>query len=177
MIKKENLSDERSYESGAEEPVQSTSFVKFKAKQSAIPKCTSASAITKNICREMTYLHKKDEEKVDKYRYMTLDQDRKRREDIGRYEAPCTSTPGVYEQPATQERHPVLGALPNAENLMATDNQYDDVLMQSENSSDPGSGGYKEPDVVNSERPVPGRSRFQRVTSATGETSDHQTLR
>ena len=98
---------------------------------------------------------------------MTLDEDRKRREDIGRYEAPCTSTDGVNERPAAQDIHSALEA---------TDIE-DDVLIESENSSVPDEPGYEEPDVVNSERPpVPGRSHSQRVTSTPRDTSLYQEL-
>ena len=132
---------------------------------------TSATAAIKNISVEMTYLHKKDEEKVDKYRYMTLDEDRKRREDIGRYEAPCAPSTGDNERPAPKERHSTLEATSTA------DNEHDDVLIESENSSVPDEPGYEEPDVVKSERPpVPGRSHSRRVTSTPGETSVYQEL-
>ena len=159
------------HESGDEKPIPCTSLDKFNTKMPLAKESTSASTATKDISIEMTYLHKKNEEKVDKYRYMTLDEDSKRREDIGRYEAPCTSADGVYERPAAQERHSALEA------SSAADNEYDDVLIESENSSVPDARGYEEPDVVNSERPpVPGRSHSQQVTSTPGETSVYQEL-
>ena len=157
--------------SSPEEPTPCTSFDKFNIKRPLAKESTSASAATKNINIEMTYLHKKDEEKVDKYRYMTLDQDSKRREDIGRYEVLCTSTTGVNERPDAQERHSTLEANSTA------DSEYDDVLIESENSSVPDASGYEEPDVVNSERPpVQGRSHARQVTSTQGETSVYQEL-
>ena len=171
MIKKDNLSVEGHHEVGDEEPIPCTSLDKFNTKMPLAKESTSASAATRNVSIEMTYLHKKNEEKVDKYRYMTLDEDSKRREDIGRYEAPCTSADGVNEHPAAQERHSALEA------SSAADNEYDDVLIESENSSIPDAPGYEEPDVVNSERPpVPGRSHSRRVTSTPGETSVYQEL-
>ena len=174
MIEKEKLSDEGQQKSRTEEPMPSTSLEKFNTQMPKYPftkGITSASAATKNISIEMTYLHKKDEEKVDKYRYMTLDEDSKRREDIGRYEAPCTSADGANEHPAAQERHSAQEA------SSAADNEYDDVLIESEISSVPDASGYEEPDVVNSERPpVPRRSHSQRVTSTPGDTSVYQEL-
>ena len=171
MIKKDNLSEKGHHEVGDEEPKPCTSLDKFNTKMPLAKESTSASAATKNISIEMTYLHKKNEEKVDKYRYMTLDEDRKRREDIGRYEALCTSTAEVNERHAAQESHSSLQA------TTATDNEYDDVLIESENSSVPDASGYEEPDVVNSEPPpVPGRSHSQQVTSTPGETSVYQEL-
>ena len=171
MIKKDNLSEKGHHEGGDEEPIPCTSLDKFNTKMPLAKEGTSVSAATKNISIEMTYLHKKDEEKVDKYWYMTLDEDSKRREDIGRYEALCTSTDGVNERPAAQERHSDLEA------TSAADKKYDDVLIESENSSVPDASGYEEPDVVNSERPpVPGRSHSRRVTSTPGETSVYQEL-
>ena len=149
MIKKDNLSEKGHHEVGDEEPIPCTSLDKFNTKMPLAKESSSASTATKNINIEMTYLHKKNEEKVDKYRYMTLDKDSKRREDICRYEAPCTST----------------------------DNEYDDVMIESENSSVPDASGYEEPDVVNSERPpVPERSHSRRVTSTPGDTSVYKEL-
>ena len=101
---------------------------------------------------------------------MTLDQDRKRREDVGRYEASCVSTHRVNEQPPS-----------------AADDEYDEVMIESENSSAvssgrykvpdkahlgrpsvPPPGGYEEPDVIDSEQPpTPGSNRSRSVTSAT----------
>ena len=171
MIEKEKPSDEGQQKSGTEEPMLFTSLDKLNTKRPIAIESTSASAATKNISVEMTYLHKKDEGKVDKYRYMTLDEDSKRREDIGRYEALCTSTAEVNERHAAQESHSDLEA------TSAADDQYDDVLIESESSSAASSGGYEEPDVVNSERPpVPGRSHSRRVTSTPGETSVYQEL-
>ena len=171
MIEKEKSSDESQQKSGPEEPTPCTSLDKFNTKMPLTKESISASAARKNIIVEMTYLHKKDEEKVDKYRHMPLDQDSKRREDIGRYKAPCTPTNGVNGQPAAQERHSALEA------SSAADNEYDDVLIESENSSVPEASGYEEPDVMNSERPpVPGRSHSRRVTSTPGETSVYQEL-
>ena len=171
MIKKDNLSEKSHHEVGDEEPIPCTSLDKFNIKRPFTKGITSASAATKNISVEMTYLHKTNEENVDKYRYMTLDEDSKRREDIGRYEAPCASANGVNERPAARERHSALEA------SSAADNEYDDVLIESENSSVPDASGYEEPDVVNSERPpVPGRSHSRRVTSTPGETSVYQEL-
>ena len=144
----------------------------FCAKQPCGPGSSSVLGVTQNI--EMTYLHKKDDEKVDKYRYMTLDQDRKRREDLGRYEAPCTSSTCINEQPPAQESHSALGATCAAESLLNTDDAYDEVMTENGNSSDTSGGGYEEPDVVNLEQPqVPERSP-QRATS--GEISDYQEL-
>ena len=92
---------------------------------------------------------------------MTLDQDSKRREDIGRYEAPCPSTTGVSVRPAAQESH----------SSSIADNEYDDVLTESEKSSVPDARGYEGPDVVNSQRPpVPRRSHSRQATTP-GETS------
>ena len=171
MIEKEKLSEKGHHEVGDEEPIPCTSLDKFNTKMPLAKESTSASAATRNISIEMTYLHKKNEEKVDKYRYMPLDQDSKRREDIGRYEEPCTSTDVVNERSAAQERHSTLEA------SSAADNEYDDVLIESENSSVPDARGYEEPDVANSERPpVPGRSHSRRVTSTPGETSVYQEL-
>ena len=171
MIKKDNLSEKSHHEVGDEEPIPCTSLDKFNTKMPLAKEGTSASAATRNISIEMTYLHKKNEEKVDKYQYMTLDEDSKRREDIGRYEAPCTSTTGVNVRPAARERHSALEA------SSAADNEYDDVLIESENSSVPDASGYEEPDVVNSERPpVPPRSQSRRETSTPGETSVYQEL-
>ena len=154
-----------------EEPIPYTSLDKFNTKMPLAKESTSASTATKNISIEMTYLHEKNEGKVDKNRYMPLDQDSKRREDIDRYEAPCTSTTRVHERPATQESHSSLEA------TSAGGNEYDDVLIESENSSVPDASGYEEPDVVNSERPpVPGRSHSRQVTSTQGETSVYQEL-
>ena len=148
MVYKENVSGEGPHESRAEEPMSLT-FVKFKPKRFSVQEGTSVSAVTKNINIEMTYLHKKDEEKVDKYRYMTLDEDRKRREDMGRYKSlsvPCMSSVNA------RESHSASGASPASENLN-TDDEYDQVMTENENSSDPEAGGYDEPEVVNSERP------------------------
>ena len=171
MIKKDNLSEKGHHEVGDEEPIPCTSLDKFNTKMPLAKESTSASEATRNISIEMTYLHKKNEEKVDKYRYMTLDEDSKRIEDIGRYDAPCTSADGVNERPAAQERHSALEA------SSAADNEYDDVLIESENSSVPEASGYEENDVVNSERPpVQGRSHSRRVTSTPGETSVYQEL-
>ena len=159
------------HEGEDEEPMPCTSLDKFKTKSPLAKESTSALVATKNISIEMTYLHKKDEEKVEKYRYMSLDQDQKRRENIGRYEALCTSTAEVNERLAAQESHSA------SEPTSAADNEYDDVLIESENSSDKSPVGYEEPDVVNSERPpVPGRSHSRRVTSTPGETSVYQEL-
>ena len=111
------------HECGDEKPIPCTSLDKINTKMLLAKESMSASAATKNISIEMTYLHKKDEEKVDKYRYMTLDEDSKRREDLGRYDAPCTSSTGVNVRPAAQE---CLFALDS------TSSEYDDV-------------GYEEP--------------------------------
>ena len=171
MIEKEKSTDEGQQKSGPEERLPSTTLEKFNTKIPFAKESTSASAATKNISVEMTYLHKKNEEKVDKYRYMPLDQDSKRREDIGRYEAPCTSTDGVNVRLSAQERHSAQEA------SSAADNEYDDVLIESENSSVPDARGYEEPDVVNSERPpVPERSHSRRVTSTPVDTSVYQEL-
>ena len=154
----------------------SLKFVTFEAECFPAKKSTSASAATKNINIEMAYLHKKDEEKVDKYRYMTLDQDSKRREDLGRYKSlsvPCMSSVRVNDRESRSDS----GASPASENPFNTDQEYDEVMTENEISSDTCPGGHEEPDVVNSERPpVPGRSQSQRVTSATGETSVYQEL-
>ena len=142
----------------------------FSAKHPCGPGSSSVLGVTQNI--EMTYLHKKDDEKVDKYRYMTLDQDRKRREDLGRYEVPCTSSTCVNEQPPAQESHSALGATSAAESLLNTDDAYDEVMTENGNSSETSGGGYEEPDVVNLERPpVPGRSP---QPATPGEISDYQ---
>ena len=155
IIKNEKSSDEVQHESGAEELMSCTSSAKINSELFLV-----GLGATPKISIEMTYLHKKDEEKVEKYRCMSLDDDLRRREDISRYETPCASTAEVNERPAAQENH-----------------QYDDVLIESENSSVPDARGYEEPDVVNSERPpVPGRSHSQRVTSTPGETSVYQEL-
>ena len=146
----------------------------FYAKQPSGPEGSSVSRVTSNI--EMTYLHKKDEEKVDKYRYMTLDQDRKRREDLGRYEALCASSTCVIEHSPANENHSAILATSGAENLLntCTDDACVEVMTENGNSSDASGGDYEEPDVVNSERPpVPGRSP-QGVTP--GEISDYQEL-
>ena len=145
MIQKEILSDVDTNESAAEQPM-SFALVKFEAERFPAPKSTSGSAVTKNTNIEMTYLHKKDEEKVDKYRYMILDQDSKRREDLGRYKSlpvPCVSSVNARESSSSSR------AGPPAENLLNTD-EYDEVMTENENSSP---GGYEEPGVVNSERP------------------------
>ena len=169
MIQKEILSDAGTNESAAEQSI-SFAFVKFEAERFPPPKSTSGSAVTKNTSIEMTYLHKKDEEKVDKYRYMTLDQDGKRREDLGRYKSlsvPCMSSVNARESSSTS------GASPASENLLNT-HEYDEVMTENENSSP---GAYEEPDVVNSERPpVPGRSHSRRVTSTRGEISVDEEL-
>ena len=171
MIKNEELSEKGLHEVGDEEPIPCTSLDKFNTKMPLAKESTSASTATTNISIEMTYLHKKNEGKVDKNRYMPLDQVSKRSEDIGRYEAPCTSTTGVNERPASQERHSTLDA------SSAADNEYDDVLIESENSSVPGASGYEEPDMVNSELPpVPGRIHSRRVTSTPQDTSVYQEL-
>ena len=62
---------------------------------------------------------------------------------------------------------------------MHTDDDYDDVVKESENSSEPDSGDYEEPDVLDSEQPsVPERSGSQGLTtdetSTSGETSVYQ---
>ena len=150
---KQKSSDEDQHESVPEEPVACTT------------ERSSASRATLNI--EMTYLHKKDEEKVEMCRYMTLDDDAKRMEDIGRYEAPCTSTAGVSERPAVREGHLALGVTPNAENFPNTDDEYDEVMTESENSSDSTLEGYEEPDAL---RVTTG------ATSTPGETSVYQEL-
>ena len=194
MIQRENVSDEGPHESRDEQPMPFT-FVKFEAKHFAAQKPHSVSAATKNISIEMTYLHKKDEEKVDKHRYMTLDQDSKRREDLGRYKAlsvPCMSSVVTKVRESSSES----GASPASENIILNTDEYDEVVTENENSSGTCPGGYEEPDVVNSEQPpvpppggyeehdvvnseqppVPGRSRSQRATSTTGETSVYQEL-
>ena len=169
MIQKEILSDVDTNESAAEQPM-SFALVKFEAERFPAQKGTSGSAVTKNTSIEMTYLHKKDEEKVDKYRYMTLDEDRKRREDLGRYKSlsvPCMSSVNARESSSSSR------ASPAAENLLNT-HEYDEVMTENKNSSP---GGYEEPGVVNSERPpVPGRSHSRRVTSTRGETSVYEEL-
>ena len=166
MIKNEKSSDEVQHGSGAEELMSCTFSAKFNSELSPF-----GLGATPKISIEMTILHKKDEEKVDKYRYMILDDDLKRREDEGRYETPCTLTAEVNERPAAQESHSSLEA------TSATDNKYDDVLIESENSSIPDASGYEDPNVVNIERPpVPGRSHSRRVTSTQGETSVYQEL-
>ena len=142
-----------------------------KENEKPVPCKASVLGVTPNI--EMTYLHKKDEEKVDKYRYMTLDEDRKRREDLGRYEALCASSTCVNVQPPAQESNSALGSTSAAENLN-TDDTFDEVMPNNENSSDASGGDYEEPDVVNLEGPpVPGRSP-QGVTPR--EISDYQEL-
>ena len=171
MIEKEKLSEKGPHEGADEVPTPCTYLDKFNIKRPLTKESISVSAISKSISVEMTYLHKKDEEKVDKYRYMPLDQDSKRREDIGRYKALCTPTNGVNERPGAQERH----STPEASS--AADNDYDDVWIESENASVPDARGYEEPDEMNSERPpVPERSHSQRVTSTPGETSVYQEL-
>ena len=170
MIEKEKLSEKGHHEVGDEEPISCRSLDKF-IKRPLTKESISVSAASKSFSVEMTYLHKKDEERVDKYRYMPLDQDSKRREDIGRYKAPCTPTNGVNERPAAQERHSTLEA------SSAADNEYEDVLIESENSSVPDASGYEDIDVFNSELPpVPERSHSRRVTSTPGETSVYQEL-
>ena len=174
---KKRSSYEDQHESVPEEPVACTT-AKLTAKLRPAPERSSPSTATLNI--EMTYLHKKDEEKVEMCRYMTLDDDAKRMEDLDRYEAPCyhgTSTAGVSERPAAHEGHLALGVTPNAENFLNTGDEYDEVMTESENSSDTSPVGYEDPDVVNSERPsVLGRSYSRRVTSATGETPVYEEL-
>ena len=169
-MQQENLSDEGPNESRAEQPMSFT-FVKFEAEGFPAQKSTSASAATKNVSIEMTYLHKKDEKKVDKYHYMTLDQDSKKREDLGRYTSlsvPCMSS--VIARKSSS----ISGASPASENLN-TDDEYDEVMTENENSSGTSPDGYEEPDVVNSVLPPVQGSHSQRVTSA-GETSVHQEL-
>ena len=134
----------------------------FNTKRLLAKESMSASGATKNISIEMTYLHKKDEEKVDKYRYMTLDEDSKRREDLGRCDAPCTSSTGVNVRPAAQECRFALDS---------TSSEYDDVVIESTNSSDTSPGGYEE------RPPVPGRSHSRWETSTQGETSVYQELK
>ena len=82
MIKNEELSEKGHHEVGDEKPIPCTSLDKFNTKMPLAKEGTSASTATKNISIEKTYLHKKNEEKVDKNRYMPLDQDSKRTEDI-----------------------------------------------------------------------------------------------
>ena len=161
---------------------------RFIAEQLISRECSSALGATPNISIEMTYLHKQDEEKVD----------HKRREYRVLYKAPCTSSDMINERRPSLEISSALGVTSAAEDLMDTDDdEYDDVLIENEISSDTSPGGYEEPDVVNSERPpvtppdgyeeidvvnperspVPGRSHSRRVTSNPGETSFYQELR
>ena len=149
-------------ECGDEKPIPCTSLDKFNTKRLLAKESMSASGATKNISIEMTYLHKKDEEKVDKYRYMSLDEDRKRREDLGRCDAPCASSTGVNVRPAAQECRFALDS---------TSSEYDDVVIESTNSSDTSPGGYEE------RPPVPGRSHSRWETSTQGETSVYQELK
>ena len=166
MINDEKSSDEVQHESGAEELMSCKSSTKFNSELSHV-----SLGATPKLSIEMTYLHKKDEEKVEKYRYMSLDDDLRRREDIGRYEMPCTSTAEVNERPDAQESHSSL------ETTSIADNEYDDVLTESEKSSVPDARGYEGPDVVNSQRPpVPRRSHSRQATSTPGETSVYQEL-
>ena len=177
MVKKEKSSDEGQQKSGTKNPMTD----KFNAGQSTTAENSFALGVTTNIeSIEMEYLHKKDEEKVEKYRYMTLGEDSKRREDIGRYKSlsvPCMSSVNARESSSAS------GASPVSENLLNTEDEYDEVMTENESSVGyerppvPPSGGYEEPDVVNSERPpAPGRNCSQQVTSTTGETSVYQEL-
>ena len=179
MVKKEKSSDEGQQKSGTKKPMPD----KFNAGQSTAAENSSALGVTTNIeSIEMEYLHKKDEEKVEKYRYMTLDEDSKRREDIGRYKSlsvPCMSSAWAN----TRESCSTSGKSPASENLLNTEDEYDEVMTENESSVGyerppvPPSCGYEEPDVVNSERPpVTGRNRSQQVTSTTGDTSVYQEL-
>ena len=157
--KKENLSDEGPDESRQEEPMLFTS-VKFEAEPSPAEKSISASAVAKNISIEMTYLHKKDEENVDNYQVLTIDDEVKRKENVSQHEAlptPCISSTAVIKAP-DQECSSASGASATSENLMNTD-EFDEVITENENPSDASKGGYEEPLVVNSERlsvPPPG---------------------
>ena len=171
MINKGKSSDEVKHESGPKEPCTTSDW--SNAERSLAPERCSNTRI------EMTYLHKKDEEKVGKYRYMSLDQDRKRREDTCRYEAPCTSH-SVHEWlPTSASSHsPVLTG---AENLLNTDEEYDEVKTESENSSDTSPGSYEEPHEAHSgQPPVPGGSRSPVAApgeiSTPGETAVYQEL-
>ena len=151
----------------------------FDAKQ---PPASGSSSVLGVAHIETTYLHKMDEEKVDKYRYMTLDEDAKAKEGLGRYKTlsvPCTSSDGVNELPPSRESGSDPGATSAAENLMHTDDDYDDVVIESENSSEADPGDYEEPDVLDSEQPpVPERRGSQGLTpdqtSTSGETSVYQ---
>ena len=151
----------------------------FHAKE---PPASGSSSVLGVAHIEMTYLHKMDKENVDKYRYMTIDEDAKAKEGLGRYKAlsvPCTSSDGVNELPPSRESGSDPGATSTAENLMHTDDDYDDVVIESENSSEADPGDYEEPDVLNSEQPpLPERSGSQGLTpgetSTSGETSVYQ---
>ena len=165
----------------------------FNVEWPLVPESSSAFGSTKNINVKMTY--KKGEEKVDMNRYMILDDDLKRREDLGRYKSlsvPCSSAGRGNELSPAREGDSASGANSAAETLLNTDDEYDDVLIENENSdqdeyeepdevhsghpSVPPSVGYEEPDVINSEQPpTPGSNRSPSVTSAT--TSFYQELK
>ena len=181
-IEEEKSADEGHIESGTEEPMpcRPTSSAKFNALLSPAPESSSALGVTLNIM--MTCFTKNGEKKVEMCRYMSLDHNVRRVEEQGRYEAPMpgTCSTGVYELPSAQESSNALRAAPTAENLN-TDDDYDDVMTENENSTDVSPSGYEEPDVVNTEPPpVPERRQFPRMTdsatSTRGETSVCQEL-
>ena len=159
-VKKENLSDEGPNESRQEEPMLFTS-AKSEAENFPAQKSICATAAAKSIGIEMTYLHKKDEEKIDNYQVLTIDDEVNRNENVNQHEelpTPCISSTGVIKAPPDQECSSASGASATSENLIDTD-EYDEVIAESENPSDASKGGYEEPLVVNSERlsvPPPG---------------------
>ena len=150
----------------------------------------SALGSTMNINIKMTYMHKKSKEKVERCQYMTIDDCTERKEDLGRYEAlsvPCTSAAGGIEWSPARER-----TTSAAETVINTDEDYDDVMIENENSdqdeyeepdeahsgrqqvSPPGC--YEEPDVISSEQlHTPGSNRSPSGTPAT--TSVYQELK
>ena len=152
--KKENLSDEGPNERRQEEPMLFTS-AKFEAENSPAQESICATAAAKSIGIEMTYLHKKDEEKIDNYQVLTIDDEVNRNENVNQHEelpTPCISSKGVIKALPDQECSSASGASATSENLIDTD-EYDEVITESENPSDASKGGYEEPLVVNSERP------------------------
>ena len=147
---------------------------------------SSALGSTININIKMTY--KKGEEKVERCRYISIDDDSKRKEDLGRYEAlsvPCTSSAGDNERSPSPESDSPSGSNSAAGNLINTEEDYDDVMIENENSDQ---DEYEEPDevhsghpsvppnVISSEQPpTPGSSCSSSGTSAT--TSPYQEVK
>ena len=172
----------------SEKTVPCRSSDEFNVEWPLAPESISALGSAININIRMTY--KKGEENVERCRYMSIDEDSKRKEDLGRYEAlsvPCTSSAGGNERLPARER-----AISAAETVRNTDEEHDDVMIENENSDQdeyeepdeaysgrsfvPPPDGYEDPDVIDSEQPpTPGSSRSPSVTSAT--TSPYQEVK